>query len=161
MICSQHACTLISYYVECAWSNKCRMKYNTKKHIYTFYFWNNFFLTFKISVALPSWGCCSCLKRIVLTFADEAVRLGLGNRGNINWAWELLKLGPPNLLFGLLKKLFGLLTEIYFILLKRECLLNYYQHETVFQVLQKFSTCWVCWVVWGLPRKKSLNKQLS
>jgi hypothetical protein len=30
--------------------------------------------------------------------------------GNINWAWELLKLGPPNLLFGLLKKLIGLLT---------------------------------------------------
>ena len=29
----------------------------------------------------------------------------------MNWAWELLKLGPPNLLFGLLKKLLGFLLK--------------------------------------------------
>ena len=33
-------------------------------------------------------------------------------------------------------------------------LFNYYQHEIVFQVLQKCSTGWDCWVVSGLPRKK-------
>jgi hypothetical protein len=38
--------------------------------------------------------------------------------------------------------------------IKWQCLFNYYQHEIVFQVLQKCSTGWDCWVVSGLPRKK-------
>ncbi len=41
--------------------------------------------------------------------------------------------------------------------IKKAVFFNYYQHETVFQVLEKCSTCWDCWVVWGLPRNKSLN----
>jgi hypothetical protein len=41
---------------------------------------------------------------ISLIELDFEVIIAFKKWANINWAGELLKLGPPNLLFGLLKK---------------------------------------------------------
>jgi hypothetical protein len=59
-------------------------------------------------------------------------------KGNVEWAWELLKLKPQYLLCELLKKFIVLLPELNCIFNKTQCQFNYYRQATDFKAFQKW-----------------------